>query len=169
MVITAGCAGSAGAAPRSTASNKDEMIQIGASNAILIDAETSNVLFEKNSDQLIAPAGLASLMTAEVIFHELSEGRLKLDDQFEISEHAWRQGGAPSHTISMFAPIHSKVRVEDLLRGAIVQSANDACIALAEGLAGSETNFAQKMNERAHEIGLIKSTFTNSTGFADQV
>jgi D-alanyl-D-alanine carboxypeptidase (penicillin-binding protein 5/6) len=87
------------------------------------------VLFEKNADQSIATGGFACLMTAEIVFDALAQGRIKLDDQFEITENAWRKGGAPSHTSSMFAPIHSKVRVEDLLRGAIVQSGNDACIA----------------------------------------
>lgn len=128
LAITLAAASSAKAAPQPASSKKDEPIQINASHVILIDAGTNNVLFEKNADQAVAPGGLACLMTAEIVFDALAQGRIKLDDQFEVSENAWRKGGAPSHTSSMFAPIYSKVRVEDLLRGAIVQSGN-ACIA----------------------------------------
>ncbi len=103
-------------------------------------------------------------MTAEVVFNEIRQGRLKLDDELLISTNAWRTGGAPSRTSSMFAPINSRVRVEDLLRGVIIQSGNDACIALAEGIARSEDKFAALMTKRAREIGLTKSTFGNSTG-----
>jgi serine-type D-Ala-D-Ala carboxypeptidase (penicillin-binding protein 5/6) len=135
-----------------------------APTAILIDAESGTVLFERNADELVPPASLSKLMTQEVVFNELAQGRLKLDDEFLISTNAWRTGGAPSRTSSMFAPINSRVRVEDLLRGAIVQSGNDACIALAEGIARSEDKFAALMTKRAREIGLTKSTFGNSTG-----
>jgi serine-type D-Ala-D-Ala carboxypeptidase (penicillin-binding protein 5/6) len=135
--------------------------------AILIDAESDTVLFEKNADQPTAPSSLAKLMTAEVVFNEIKNGRLKLDDEFIISEDAWRRGGAPSHTSSMFAPIHSRVRVEDLIRGMIIQSANDACIALAQGISGSEPKFAEKMTLRARELGLTKSFFSNATGLPD--
>jgi D-alanyl-D-alanine carboxypeptidase (penicillin-binding protein 5/6) len=110
---------------------------------------------------------MAKLMTTEVVFREITEGKLQLTDEFQISEDAWRRGGAPSHTSSMFAPIHSRVRVQDLLMGVIVQSANDACIALAAGIAGNETAFAIKMNDQAREIGLTNSKFTNSTGLPD--
>lgn len=136
----------------------------GAPTAILIDAESGTVLFERNADELVPPASLSKLMTQEVVFNELAQGRLKLDDEFQISTNAWRTGGAPSRTSSMFAPIHSRVRIEDLLRGAIVQSGNDACIALAEGIARSEDKFAALMTKRARELGLTKSTFGNSTG-----
>lgn len=135
-----------------------------APTAILIDAESGTVLFERNADELVPPASLSKLMTQEVVFNELAQGRLKLDDEFLVSTNAWRTGGAPSRTSSMFAPINSRVRVEDLLRGAIVQSGNDACIALAEGIARSEDKFAALMTKRAREIGLTKSTFGNSTG-----
>jgi D-alanyl-D-alanine carboxypeptidase (penicillin-binding protein 5/6) len=135
-----------------------------APTAILVDAESGTVLFERNADELVPPASLSKLMTQEVVFNELAQGRLKLDDEFLISTNAWRTGGAPSRTSSMFAPINSRVRVEDLLRGAIVQSGNDACIALAEGIARSEDKFAALMTKRAREIGLTKSTFANSTG-----
>ncbi len=110
---------------------------------------------------------MAKLMTAELVFNELKQGRIKIDDEYLVSEDAWRRGGAPSHTSSMFAPIHSRVRVEDLLQGAIVMSGNDACIALAEGIAGNEPTFVEMMNNRARELRLTKSYFTNSTGLPD--
>jgi len=141
--------------------------QTAAASAILIDADGDSVLFEKNADELVAPASLAKLMTVEVVFNELKNGRLHLHDEFPVSETAWRRGGAPSRTSSMFAPIHSRVSVADLLRGAIIQSGNDACIALAEGIAGSEERFAEKMTARARELGLTRSVFTNSTGLPD--
>jgi len=146
--------------------NKDEPA-ISAPHAILIDAENGGVLFERDPDQLIFPASLAKLMTAEYVFHELKEGRIKLTDEYTVSENAWRKGGAPSHGSTMFAAIHSKVPVDDLLHGMIIQSGNDACIVLAEGLAGNEADFADKLTQRAREIGLAKSVFTNSNGLPD--
>jgi D-alanyl-D-alanine carboxypeptidase (penicillin-binding protein 5/6) len=146
---------------------KDESSRTSAPHAILIEADNGGILYERDADTLVFPASLAKLMTAEYVFNELKQGRLKLDDEFTISEDAWRRGGAPSRTSSMFAPIHSKVRVEDLLRGVIIQSANDGCIALAEGMAGNERTFAERMTKRAREIGLSKSTFMNATGLPD--
>ena len=146
--------------------NKDEPA-ISAPHAMLIDAENGGVLFERDPDQLIFPASLAKLMTAEYVFHELKEGRIKLTDEYTVSENAWRKGGAPSHGSTMFAAIHSKVPVDDLLHGMIIQSGNDACIVLAEGLAGNEDDFGVKLTERAREIGLAKSVFTNSNGLPD--
>ena len=143
---------------------KTKASQTSAPNAILLDAESDSVLFEKNGDQLVAPASLAKLMTLEFVFNEIKQGRIKLDDEYIVSENAWRKGGAPSHSSTMFAAIHSRVRLEDLLHGIIVQSANDACIALAEGIAGNETAFVDMLTKRAREIGLEKSTFTNATG-----
>jgi D-alanyl-D-alanine carboxypeptidase (penicillin-binding protein 5/6) len=169
VFVWAGLAGIALAAqnPVSGPQAKKDEFQTAAPIAILIDAESNTVLLEKNADQLTAPSSLAKLMTAEVIFNELKAGRLKMEDEFPISEDAWRRGGAPSHTSSMFAPIHSKVRVEDLLRGLIIQSGNDAAIALAQGIAGSEPKFADMMTRRARELGLEKSFFANSTGLPD--
>ena len=106
-------------------------------------------------------------MTAEVVFNEIKEGNLKLDEEFVVSENAWRRGGAPSGGSTMFAPIHSRIKVSDLLQGAIIQSGNDACIALAEGIAGNEAAFVRMMNSRARELGLAKSNFTNSAGLPD--
>lgn len=148
------------------APKKDEP-NIGAPHAILIDAENGSVLFERDADRLIFPASLAKLMTAEYVFNELKQGRLKLTDEFMVSENAWRKGGAPSHGSTMFAAIYSKVPVDDLIHGMIIQSANDACIVLAEGIAGSEAEFAAKLTARARAIGLEKSVFTNSNGLPD--
>jgi D-alanyl-D-alanine carboxypeptidase (penicillin-binding protein 5/6) len=144
-----------------------EPFQTTAPYAILIDAESGTVLYEKNADQLMEPSSMAKMMTVEVVFRALKEGRLKPDDEFIISENAWRRGGAPSHGSTMYAAIHSKVRVIDLLQGAIIQSGNDACIAMAEGMAGSEKAFADLMVKRARELGLTQSTFGNPTGLPD--
>jgi serine-type D-Ala-D-Ala carboxypeptidase (penicillin-binding protein 5/6) len=140
---------------------------ISAPHAMLIDAENGGVLFERDPDKLIFPASLAKLMTAEYVFHLIKTNQLKLTDEFPVSENAWRKGGAPSRTSTMFAVLHSKISVDDLVHGMIVQSANDACIVLAEGIAGSEAEFAAKMTQRAREIGLTKSVFTNSNGLPD--
>ena len=143
---------------------KDDNLQTSVPHAILIEAESGSVLYERAADELVYPASLAKLMTAEVVFNELQQGKITLEDEVIISENAWRTGGAPSRTSSMFAPLNSRVKVNDLLRGIIVQSGNDACIAIAEALAGNEMAFGVKMTNRAREIGLTKSTFTNSTG-----
>ena len=142
----------------------NEGFQTAAAHAILIDAEGGSVLFEKAADDLIPPASLSKLMTAEVVFNEIKQGRLTPTTEFSVSTNAWRRGGAPSRTSAMFLPIHSKVAVDDLLHGVIIQSGNDACIVLAEGISGSENEFADKMTQRAREIGLPKSTFGNSNG-----
>ena len=141
--------------------------QVKAARVILQEPESGSVLLEKNADQAVASGTFACLINQEVVFDALSQGRINLDDQFEVSENAWRKGGAPSHTSSMFAPIHSRVRVEDFLRGAIVQSGNDACIALAEGLAGNEAEFTAMMNKRAPEIGMKQATFADASGRGD--
>jgi D-alanyl-D-alanine carboxypeptidase (penicillin-binding protein 5/6) len=134
---------------------------------ILIEAESGTVLFEKAADRLVAPASLAKLMTAEVVFDQVALGNIKLDEEFVVSENAWRRGGAPSGGSTMFAAIHSKIKVSDLLSGMVIQSGNDAAITLAEGIAGNEAAFARLMNDRAREIGLDKSNFVNATGFHD--
>jgi D-alanyl-D-alanine carboxypeptidase (penicillin-binding protein 5/6) len=166
--VLAGAVASALAAPNPVSGPKTgEGFQTAAAHAILIEAESGSVLFEKAADDLIPPASLSKLMTAEVVFNELKQGRLQLTDQFVTSTNAWRRGGAPSRTSSMFIPIHTKVSVDDLLHGVIIQSANDACITLAEGLSGTESRFAERMTKRAREIGLAKSTFGNSNGLPD--
>lgn len=141
-----------------------QLFETRAEQAFVIDAETGTVLYSKDADTLIPPASLAKLMTMEVVFHALKTGRLGMDDEFLVSENAWRTGGAPSGTSTMFAAIKSSIRLEDLIQGVIVQSANDGCIIIAEGMAGSEENFAQLMTERARRIGLSTSVFKNSTG-----
>jgi D-alanyl-D-alanine carboxypeptidase (penicillin-binding protein 5/6) len=148
---------------KDTTPRKDEP-KIDAPHAILIDADNGGVLYQRDPDKLIFPASLAKLMTAEYVFHLLKEGKIKLTDEYPVSEYAWRTGGAPSRSSTMYAAIHSKVPVADLLRGMIVQSGNDACIVLAEAIAGNESAFATKLTERAREIGLEKSVFANSNG-----
>jgi D-alanyl-D-alanine carboxypeptidase (penicillin-binding protein 5/6) len=138
-----------------------------APTAILIEATSGSVLFEKNADELRAPSSMMKLMTAELVFHAIQQGDIKLTDEYHVSENAWRRGGAPSGTSTMFAAIHSKVSVDDLLHGAIIPSGNDACIVLAEGIAGSERDFAEKMTARARELGMTQSTFANSNGLPD--
>lgn len=138
-----------------------------APTAILIEASSGSVLFEENADELRAPSSMMKLMTAEVVFHAIKNGELKLTDEFRVSENAWRKGGAPAGGSTMFAAIHSSVPVDDLLRGAIVQSGNDSCMILAEGIAGSEANFAEMMTKRARELGMTRSTFGNSNGLPD--
>ena len=165
FVLSAGLA--LAATPSMTSGGKKAEYQTSVPNAILIDPKSDAILFEKNADQPVEPASLAKLMTLEFVFHQIKEGKLKLTDQFTISENAWRKGGAPSHGSTMFAAIHSQVGVEDLIRGIVVDSANDACMAIAEALAGNEAAFGQMLTKRAREIGLEHSTFTNSTGYSD--
>lgn len=135
--------------------------------AILVDAGSKSVLYEKNADELMAPASMSKLATLAVIFNGLKSGRFKMEDEFHISENAWRTGGAPSGTSAMFAPLNSSVKLSDLLQGIIVQSGNDACIAIAEGVSGSEEGFAEEMTAYIRKLGLNKSTFRNSTGLPD--
>jgi D-alanyl-D-alanine carboxypeptidase (penicillin-binding protein 5/6) len=150
-------------APRAGA----QSFQSNAPFAFLMDYDSGAAIYEKSPDAPMAPASMSKLMTAEIVFRELSEGRLHLDDRFEVSENAWRTGGAPSHGSAMFLELHSKVRVEDLIRGLVVQSGNDAAITLAEGIAGTEDNFAAMMNKRAAELGLVHLSFANPWGKAD--
>ena len=167
-IVTAGAVTAAAVlSAAAQAPKKDDAFQTAAPYAILIDADTGTVLFEKNADKLNPPASMSKLMTVEVVLHAISEGRIKLNDEFTVSEYAWRKGGAPSGGSAMFAAINSRVKVEDLLRGVMIQSGNDACIAFAEGLAGSEGAFADMMNKRAKELGLTQSHFANPTGLPD--
>ncbi len=145
-----------------------QTIQTSVPHAILIDSASRSVLFEKDADALVIPASTAKIMTAEIVFNEIALGHLKLDDQFLVSETAWRYGGAPARGSAMFAAPNSQVRVEDLIRGLVIDSGNDAAIALAEGVAGSEGAFATRMTKRARELGLEHSTFTNAWGRGDQ-
>ena len=144
-----------------------QSFQTSAPIALVQDYESGAVLYEKAADDLMAPAATAKLLTAEIIFHELKEGRLHLDDKFHVSEYAWRTGGAHSHSTAMFLDVKSDVRIEDLLRGLAIQSGNDAAITLAEGISGSEDAFAGLMNKRAAELGMAHSHFANAWGKSD--
>lgn len=141
-----------------------QLFETKAAAAFMIDAETGTVLFSKQPDKPIQPASLAKLMTLEMAFNAVKAGRLTINDTFVVSENAWRKGGAPSGTSTMFAALKSAIRIDDLVKGIAVQAANDGCIIFAEGFAGSEENFALQMNERARQIGLPVSTFVNATG-----
>jgi len=137
-------------------------IESAAREALMIDYETGTVLFDKNPDVLMPPASMSKIMTAYLAFERIKEGRLSLDDKIPISEKAWRKGGS-----KMFVELNSLVKVSDVLRGIIIQSGNDAAIAIAEALEGSEAAFADKMTLRAHELGMASSEFRNATGWPD--
>lgn len=139
----------------------------GAPYAILVDHESGAILYQRNADDRIEPASMAKLMTIAVTLDLVKSGALNLNDTMVISEHAWRTGGAPARGTAMFAELGSSPRVDDLLHSAIIQSGNDATIALAEGIAGSEEAFAGLMNQFASQIGLRSSKFTNPSGLPD--
>ena len=139
-----------------------------ASHAYLVDYDTGAVLLEKNADELMAPASMSKLMTVYILFEKIKNGQVHLDDTFEVSVNAWKKGGEKSGSSTMFLKPNSKVKVQDLIKGIIIQSGNDACITVAENIAGSEENFAEEMTLRAREIGLEKSTFKNSTGWPNK-
>ncbi|MBR9826961.1 MAG: D-alanyl-D-alanine carboxypeptidase [Alphaproteobacteria bacterium] len=130
-----------------------------------MDFETGEVLFSQNGDVAMPPASMSKLMTVLMTMEAVAEGRLSLDDELPVSENAWRRGGAASGSSTMFLEVNSRARVEDLLRGIIVQSGNDACIVIAEALGGSEDAFADMMTDRAQELGLTSASFANSTGW----
>lgn len=144
-----------------------EAYESKAAQAILIDARTGRVLFQKDPDTAIPPASMSKMMTMIMVFEALKAGTLTLDQQFTVSEDAWRRGGAVSGGSTMYAEVKSSIRLADLIKGAIVQSANDACIVIAEAIAGSELAFAQNMTRRAREIGALNATFKNATGLPD--
>ena len=136
------------------------LIDTNAETAIIIDADTGYVLYEKNSNKKTFPASMTKIMTSMIVFEKLSNGSLTLDDTFLVSEKAWREREGSS----MFVEVDKEIRVEDLLRGIIVQSGNDACIVVAENISGSEETFSILMNEMANDIGLDNTNFSNSTG-----
>ncbi len=146
---------------------QDSLFDTKAKQALMVEDKTGTILYAKSPDTLIEPAALAKLMTMEVVFHQLKTGKLTPETQYTVSENAWRTGGAPSGGSTMFAKLKSSISVADLIQGVIVQSANDGCIILAEGIAGSEPKFAEMMNTRAKEIGLKNANFVNSTGLPD--
>lgn len=138
-----------------------------AAHAILVDARTGRVLYEKAAATPIPPASMSKLMTMVMVFEALRDKTLTLDQPITISENAWRNGGAMSGGSTMYAELNSAVRIEDLIKGAVVQSANDACIAIAEAMGGSEQAFAANMTLRARELGATTATFRNATGLPD--
>ena len=144
-----------------------ETFDTRAQHALLMDAETETILFQKAADVRMPPASMAKLMTAAVVFDAIKSGKLSLDTEFQVSENAWRNGGANSGGSTMFAKLGSTITVGDLLKGIIIQSGNDACITVAEGMAGTETTFANLMNAEARKLGLTNSHFTNATGLPD--
>ena len=135
-------------------------IKSPAEQAILVDHATGTALFEKNSEQAMAPSSMSKLMTLYILFSRLTDGSISMDDTFLVSKKAWRMGGS-----KMFVGINTEVKISDLIRGIIVQSGNDACIVVAEGISGDEDTFAVQMNETAREIGMLDSYFTNSSGW----
>ncbi len=156
-----------GVARAQSAAPQQGGFDVKAKQVYLIEAETGTVLFARAEDEAVPAASLAKLMTAATVFKALAGGEITLDTSYPVTEHAWRTGGAPSRTSTMFAALKSSIRVEDLVRGVSVQFANDACIILAEGMAGSESAFAERMTKEARALGLEKSTFANATGLPD--
>lgn len=145
-----------------TPSYAEGPFETGAREAILMDAETGAVLYEKNADTPMHPASMSKLMTIAMLFDKLAEGSVKMDDTFLVSESAWRIQGS-----KMFVELGTRIPVHDLLRGIIVQSGNDACVVVAEGLGGDEQNFARMMTERAHQMGMNNAQFRNASGWPD--
>ena len=133
-----------------------------AKQAIVYDMQTNSIIYEKKADELMSPSSMSKLLTVYYVFKKLKNGEISLNDKFKVSKKAWKKGGS-----KMFISENSLVSIEDLLRGIIVQSGNDACITIAEGFSGTESNFAGELNLLAKEIGLENSNFTNSTGWPD--
>ena len=148
--------------------NVAQAFETSARNAILVDFDTGAYIYAKNHEDQMPPASMSKLMTVYIIFDKLKSGLLSLDDEFTVSENAWRKGGAASGGSTMFLKIGESVTVDDLLKGIIIQSGNDACIVAAENIAGSEEDFASLMNETAKKLGLKNSVFANSTGLPDE-
>ena len=147
--------------------DQNAAFQSKAKQIYMIEAESGTVLLAAHEDDQITPASLSKLMTVEYVLSQIKSGALKPETEFKVSENAWRTGGALSRTATMFAALKSSISVSDLLKGAIIPVANDGCIILAEGIAGSEPAFTELLNKRALELGLTKSVFANSTGLPD--
>lgn len=141
--------------------------QTDAPHAVIIDAASGEVLFEKDARAPMPPASMTKIMTAQLVFDALKDGTLSPDTEFQVSEDAWRRGGFASGSSTMALDVNSRVSVENLLKGVIIQSGNDACIVLAQGMAGTEDAFAEKMTSRARELGLSEAVFRNATGWPE--
>ncbi|MGF7176316.1 D-alanyl-D-alanine carboxypeptidase family protein [Azospirillum doebereinerae] len=152
---------SAGVALTATVANA-ATIETIAKQAILLDLTSNTVLFEKNADERMAPSSMSKIMTAYLVFEAIKGGRLTLESTLPVTERAWRMQGS-----KMFVELHNNIKVDDLLKGVIIQSGNDACIVLAEGLSGSESAFAAQATKRAKELGLTGTNLTNATGWPD--
>ncbi len=144
-------------------------VTVKCTQAVLLDAGSGGVLYQRNADELMHPANMTKLMVLDVAFKALKAGEIKLSDEFFMSEFAWRRGGAPSGHTAMFVPVGTKATVDDLIKGIIVQYANDAAISIGENMSGNEGEFARRMTAEARQIGLKKSVFRNATGFPDPV
>lgn len=160
LLLLAGFAGALLAAAHPQARAED--LQTTAQTLYIVDYQTGAVLADKNSTARIEPASLTKMMTAYLVFEALKNGKLKLTDTFPVSERAWRMQGS-----KMYVELNNSIKLEDLLRGIIVQSGNDACIVVAEGMAGSEEAFADRMNAKAKEFGMTGTHFVNSNGWPD--
>ncbi len=136
--------------------------QTEAKQAIIVDYETGTVLYEKNADEKMPTSSMSKVLTTIVVYDAIRDGKLKLDQMLPVSERAWKMGGS-----RMFLDLNSTVKVEDLVKGVVIQSGNDACVVLAEGVAGTEENFAELMNRKAADIGMDHSHFMNSNGWPD--
>ncbi|MGF9691354.1 D-alanyl-D-alanine carboxypeptidase family protein [Rhizobium sp. 0TCS1.26] len=144
------------------------LADLKAKQIYLVEAKTGTVLLAENENQAFAPASLAKLMTMDLVFEAIRRGEISGTTSYRVSENAWRTGGAPSGTTTMFAALKSEVPMDDLIRGVIVQNANDACIIIAEGMAGSEAEFAARMTAKARDLGMMRSSFGNATGLPEQ-
>jgi D-alanyl-D-alanine carboxypeptidase (penicillin-binding protein 5/6) len=156
-----------GPAPAPTEQLATDPLNTAAPYAYILDGDTGLPLYSKKGDEQMVPASMSKLMLYYMVFERIKAGRLAMTDEFTVSEHAWRTGGAGTDGSTMFLPIHSKVTVQDLLKGAVIVSGNDACIVLAEGLFGSEEAFARQATAKGKELGLTNSVFANSTGLED--
>ena len=169
MTVALGLATEQGAAAQrsSNVAKQAAIPTTKAQRAVLMDAESGAIIFQHNADELAPPASMSKLMTLAVVFKALKDGEIKLDTDIKVSVNAWRKGGAPSRTSAMFIPVNTTEKLETMLQGIIVQSGNDATMAVAEAIAGSEANFTRLMSAEARRIGLTKATFANSTGLPD--
>lgn len=152
------------AVPASVTQMTADPLNTAATYAFIMDGDTGLSLYSKRGDEAMIPASMSKLMLYYMVFERIKAGRLSLTDEFTVSEHAWRTGGAGTDGSTMFLPIHSKATIQDLLKGAIIISGNDACIVLAEGLFGSEEAYARQATARGKELGFTNSTFANATG-----
>lgn len=166
-LLSVACAAFAVAGPLAAA-DETRLPGLKARQIYLVEDKSGTVLLAQNENQAFPPASLAKLMTMDLVFEALKQGEVTADTTYRVSENAWRKGGAPSGTTTMFAALRSEIRVEDLIKGVIIHNANDACIILAEGMSGSETRFAERMSARARDLGLTRSLFGNATGLPSE-